>query len=124
MNEELIERTLSNLEKVRIALHRELRIDPSFRYADDSHLSALVSAIEVFQELSDENAACAGVWVDVKERMPNGENISTVFCYVMDGWLYARELHLYDGKFSFWEGGIEAFPTHWLDVRPPPGASK
>jgi len=115
--------TLSNLEKVRIALYRELRIDPSFRYADDSHLSALVSAIEVFQDLADENAACAGVWVDAKERMPP-EDMSMVFCYVADGWSLARELHLYNGKFSFWEDGTEAFPTHWLDVRPPPGATK
>ena len=60
MNEEMIKWTLSNLEKVRIALHRELRVDPSFRYADDSHLSALDSAIEVLQELADENAALRG----------------------------------------------------------------
>jgi len=58
----------------------------------------------------------AGVWVDVKERMPRGYG-GMVTCWDSGG--FARELEWYDGRFSFWEDGHEAFPTHWLDQRPP-----
>ena len=88
------------------------------------------TAEEMLERYAAHLEKCAGVWVPCSERMP-GEDLpadqvfceSMVFCYVDDGWSRPRDLRLYDGKFSFWEDDTEAFPTHWLDVRPP-GAAK
>jgi len=142
MNEGLVYRTLSDLGKIRIAMHKGLGFDPSFRYVEDAHLSALTAAMVVIQDLADENyklllgvdltakdvleryAAhldkCAGVWVPCSERLP--ESIGMVVGLTSVGVL--RGLEWYSGRFSFWEDGLEASPTHWLEVRLPPGASK
>ena len=54
MNEGLVYRTLSDMGKIRLAMHKGLGFDPSFRYVEDAHLSALTAAMVVIQDLVDD----------------------------------------------------------------------
>jgi len=101
-----------------------------FRHVEERDIGKMNLLLTLLERYAAHLEKCAGVWVPCSERMP-GEDLpadqvfceSMVFCYVDDGWSRPRDLRLYDGKFSFWEDDTEAFPTHWLDVRPP-GAAK
>jgi len=93
-----------------------------FRYVEERDIGKMNLLLTLLERYAAHLEQAAGVWVPCSERLP--EDMSMVFCYVADGWSVARELHLYDGRFSFWEDGTEAFPTHWLDVRPPGGAKE
>jgi len=54
VNEGLVYRTLSDMGKIRLAMHKGLGFDPSFRYVEDAHLSALTAAMVVIQDLVDD----------------------------------------------------------------------
>jgi len=117
---EIIKWTLSNLEKIKL------------RLSGDTHLPALLAAIEVIQALSDENdelrstlisenallKQSAGIWVDVEDRLPGAiRGRGMVVGLTAAGVL--RGLEWYSGKFISLEDGREAFPTHWIDMWPP-----